>query len=52
MKTVTVPFDLEMARNNPELKELSLETIAKISCNLADNLINELKKGSHGKGRI
>ena len=29
-----------------------LETIAKISCNLADNLINELKKGSHGKGRI
>jgi hypothetical protein len=37
-----------MAMNNPELKELSLETIAKISCNLADNLINELKKGSHG----
>lgn len=48
----TINIASSMAMNNPELKELSLETIAKISCNLADNLINELKKGSHGKGRM
>ena len=48
----TINIASSMAMNNPELKELPLETIAKISCNLADNLINELKKGSHGKDRI
>lgn len=44
----TINIASSMAINNLELKELPLETIAKTSCDLADNLINELKKGSHG----
>lgn len=48
----TINIASSIAMNNPELKELPLETIAKVSCNLADSLINELKKENHGKDRI
>lgn len=43
--TINIASSMAM---NPELKDLSLEIIAKTSCDLADQLINELKKGNHG----
>ena len=43
--TINIASSMAM---NPELKDLSLEIIAKTSCDLADQLINKLKKGNHG----